>query len=55
MCEFKCTYEKEKHWKGTKWMKLEETLGYKIIFVWYRNWWLNKNEEIQRIHKVLNE
>ncbi|MCI9304299.1 MAG: hypothetical protein HFJ13_09325 [Clostridium sp.] len=30
-------------------------LGYKIIFVWYRNWWLNKNEEIQRIHKVLNE
>lgn len=24
MCEFKCTYEKEKHWKGTKWMKLEE-------------------------------
>lgn len=25
-----------------------------IIFVWYRNWWLNKNEEVQRIQRLLN-
>ena len=30
-------------------------LGYKIIFIWYRNWWINKNEEVQKIHKLLNE
>ena len=30
-------------------------LGCKIIFVWYRNWWMNKNEEVQKIHKLLNE
>lgn len=30
-------------------------LGFKIIFVWYRNWWVNKNEEVQKIHKLLNE
>ena len=30
-------------------------LGYKIIFVWYRNWWINKNEEVEKIHKLLNE
>ena len=30
-------------------------LGSKIIFVWYRNWWMNKNEEVQKIHKLLNE
>ena len=29
--------------------------GSKIIFVWYRNWWMNKSEEIQKIHKLLNE
>lgn len=31
MCEFKCIYEKEKYWKGIKWMKLEEV--YKVS--WY--------------------
>lgn len=30
-------------------------LGCKVIFVWYRNWWINKNEEVQKIHKLLNE
>lgn len=30
-------------------------LGSKIIFVWYRNWWMNKSEEVQKIHKLLNE
>lgn len=30
-------------------------LGCKIVFVWYRNWWMNKNEEVQKIHKLLNE
>ena len=30
-------------------------LGCEIIFVWYRNWWINKNEEIQKIQKLLNE
>ena len=30
-------------------------LGCEIIFVWYRNWWINKNEEVQKIHKLLNE
>ena len=29
--------------------------GCKVIFVWYRNWWMNKNEEVQKIHKLLNE
>lgn len=27
--------------------------GKKIIFLWYRNWWLNRNEEIQNIQKLL--
>ena len=27
----------------------------KIIFVWYRNWWLNKNDEVEKIHKLINE
>lgn len=26
-----------------------------IIFVWYRNWWINKNEEVQRIQSLLND
>lgn len=30
-------------------------LGCEIIFIWYRNWWINKNEEVQKIHKLLNE
>ena len=29
--------------------------GCKVVFVWYRNWWMNKNEEVQKIHKLLNE
>ena len=29
-------------------------LGCEIIFIWYRNWWINKNEEVQKIHKLLN-
>ena len=29
--------------------------GCKVLFVWYRNWWMNKNEEVQKIHKLLNE
>lgn len=29
--------------------------GCKVIFVWYRNWWMNKSEEVQKIHKLLNE
>lgn len=24
-----------------------------VIFVWYRNWWLNKNEEVQKIQRLL--
>ena len=27
----------------------------KIVFVWYRNWWLNKNDEVEKIHKLINE
>ncbi|WP_195987951.1 hypothetical protein [Clostridium sp. D53t1_180928_C8] len=27
----------------------------KIIFVWYRNWWLSKNDEVEKIHKLINE
>ena len=25
-----------------------------LIYIWYRNWWLNKNEEVQRLHFLLN-
>lgn len=25
-----------------------------VIYIWYRNWWLNKNEEVQRVHLLLN-
>ena len=35
-------------------LKLSD-LENEIIFVWYRNWWLNKNEEIQRIQRLLND
>ena len=27
--------------------------GNDIIFVWYRNWWLNKNEEVEKIQGLL--
>ena len=27
----------------------------KIIYIWYRNWWLNKAEEIDSLQKQLNK
>lgn len=26
-----------------------------VVFIWYRNWWMNKSDEVQRIQKVLNK